>query len=86
MPRSHPHGTFALQHVHEFLRDRVPVLGIGLAGQDVDQPEALFATRIQVAVSDPLDRTPLVDNWFNVFGFRDSAFQPWLTPWMRKSV
>jgi hypothetical protein len=80
MPVAQTHIAFALEHVHDLFRGRMPMLGINLSGQDVNESEALLATRIQIAISDPFDRSPLVHNWFDIRGFSNGAFQHDLLP------
>jgi hypothetical protein len=61
------------------------VLGINLPGQDADESEALLATRVQVAVGDPLDRSPLVNDWFNVLRFSDRTLQHAYLPFLSRA-
>ena len=72
---AHAHVALALEHVHDLLRGGVPVLGIGLARQDVHEPEALLAARGQLVVGDPLDPSPLVSDRLDVLGLGDDALK-----------
>jgi hypothetical protein len=67
--------AFALEHVHDLPCVRMPMLRVGLPGKNVHQPEALLAIGVEIAIGDPLDRSPVVDNWFNVPSFSDRTFQ-----------
>src|SRR5262249_4667573 len=75
IPIAQAHVALSLEHEDDLPRGGVPVLGVPLPRQDVHQPEALAAARRDVAVGDPLDRAPLVDDGLDVLRLDDRAAQ-----------
>ena len=75
MPVAQPDVAFALEHIYDLLCVRMPMLRVGRPGKNVHQSEALLATRVEIAIGDPLDCSPVVDNWLDILGLSDCAFQ-----------
>src|SRR5215831_8361079 len=74
------HVALPLKHEDDLPSGGVPVLGVGCPREDVHQAEALPAARRQIAVGDPLDRAPLVDDGLDVFRLDDRAVQHGVSP------
>ena len=75
MPVAQPDVAFALEHIYDLLCVRMPMLRVGLRRKNVHQSEALLATGVEIAIGDPLERPPVVDDWLDILGVSDCALQ-----------
>jgi hypothetical protein len=75
MPVAQPNVAFALEHIDDLLCVGMPMPRVCLPRKYVHQSEALLATRGEIAIGDPLDCPPVVDNWLDILGVGDCTLQ-----------